>query len=147
MAVAMPPLRNVPKLSKITLEDLGVTIYQKFIHCPAKSEYWVKELVDCLATNLELGVHNDLDLVLWRRLSQDWESGVSSKDHIRALIPGLPGPHTRAVDFTSCKMIADNTKKGRNRKLRDGIFISALCCRPIHHEEYVFITGSEMSKS
>merc|ERR1711862_674831 len=73
-------------------------------------------MVKCLDTNLELGVHNDLDLSLWRRLAQDWEvSNVrdSIKDSIRAFLPALFGPQTRVIDFTASKMIADNTKKGK----------------------------------
>ena len=71
--------------------------------------------MEVLDTNLELGVHNDLDLALWRRLAGDWENRdvmVTVRDTIRALLPSLLGPQTRVIDFTSGKMIADNTKKG-----------------------------------
>ena len=111
----MPPRRSVPRLTRLTLNTLSDLIRQKLLSCTDRAGDWVSELVRCLDTNLELGVHNDLDLALWRRLGRDWEHPDirdAVKDSIRAFLPALVGPQTRVIDFTSSKMIADNTKKG-----------------------------------
>ena len=114
----MPPRRSVPRLSRITLNTLSDSIRRKLLDNNSGDD-WISEMVNCLDTNLELGVHNDLDLALWRRLAQDWEvcnvrDGI--KDSIRDFLPALLGPQTRVIDFTSSKMIADNTKKGIAKK-------------------------------
>ena len=111
----MPPRRSVPRLTRLTLNTLSDLIRQKLLRCTYSAGDWAAELVRGLDTNLELGVHNDLDLALWRRLARDWEHPDirdTVKDSIRAFLPALAGPQTRIIDFTSSKMIADNTKKG-----------------------------------
>ena len=108
----------MPRLSRITLNTLSDSIRRKLLDDNSGDD-WVSEMVKCLDTNLELGVHNDLDLALWRRLAQDWEvSNVRDtvKDSIRAFLTALLGPQTRVIDFTSSKMIADNTKKGSEER-------------------------------
>ena len=105
----------MPRLTRLTLNALRDLILRKLLDCSDSAGDWAVELVRCLDTNLELGVHNDLDLALWRRLAWDWEhtdNRDTAKDSIRAFLPALVGPHTRVIDFTSSKMIADNTKKG-----------------------------------
>ena len=111
----------MPRLARLTLDTLSDCIHRKLRHCPGGAGAWVTELVECLDTNLELGVHNDLDLALWRRLARDWENTDTRdvvKDSIRDFLPALVGPQTRVIDFTSCKMIADNTKKGIKEDLK-----------------------------
>ena len=110
----------MPRLARLTLNTLSDSIHQKLLHCRSGAGTWVAELVECLDTNLELGVHNDLDMALWRRLARDWEDQNirdAVKDSIRAFLPDLVGSQTRVIDFTSCKMIADNTKKGYKEDL------------------------------
>ena len=111
----MPPRRGVPRLTRLTLNTLSDLIRRKLLCCTDSAGDWAVKLVRCLYTNLELGVHNDLDLALWRRLARDWEQADNRdtvKDSIRAFLPALVGPQTRVIDFTYSKMIADNSKKG-----------------------------------
>ena len=114
------------RLSRITLNSLSDSIRRKLLYNNSgREDDWVTELVECLDTNLELGVHNDLDLALWRRLARDWETSDvrdAAKDSIRAFLPALLGPQTRVIDFTSSKMIADNTKKGSKDASYQGCF-------------------------
>ena len=124
----MPPRRSVPRLTRLTLNTLSDLIRRKLLSCTDSTGDWVRELVTCLDTNLELGVHNDLDLALWRRLARDWEHPDirdAVKDSIRTFLPALVGPQTRVIDFTSSKMIADNTKKGI---IKD----ASGCCKKIY---------------
>jgi len=80
------------------------------------AEYGTK-IRNCLDTNLEHGVHNDVDGLLWRRLhdkevsiidgSPGQANNLSSKYDISQFLPSLFGIQTKCLDFTCCKSKKD----------------------------------------
>ena len=143
----MPARNNVPRLSQITVNFLGENIYQRFlIRSPDEHDLGDKVRV-CLDHHLEPGIHHEVDMVVWQKLSNlydgtphsrnikvnvpneegyldrtemhplDFNSGTNTsiigKSDIRLFLPKLIGTQTKNLDFTSCKMIADNSKKDK----------------------------------
>jgi len=139
----MPARNNVPRLSKITVSFLGENIYQRFLI--GSQDDLGEKVRNCLNLHLEPGLHHEVDMVVWQKLSNLYDGTPHSrkiivnvpneegyldqtethsldfnsrttlstvgKTDIRLFLPKLLGTQTKHLDFTSCKMLADNSKK------------------------------------
>ena len=76
----MPARNNVPRLSQITVNFLGENIFKRLlIKCPKEDDLGDKVRV-CLDHHLEPGIHHEVDMVLWQKLSNLYDGTALSRN-------------------------------------------------------------------